>query len=144
TDNYQGVDVVDPYQWLEGDDDEVKAWSDGQNRYARSILDARPDRAALEKEIRAIIAAPVVTYGVPVPAGGKLFAYRKDPDKQQRELVVMDSPEAAASATLVLDPTTRGSALTAIDWFVPSPDGSKVAVSLSEGGSESGTLHIIG
>ena len=38
----------------------------------------------------------------------------------------------------VIDPTGR----TAFDWFVPSPDGGKLAVSLSEGGSESGTLHV--
>src|SRR5207247_11147417 len=31
---------------------------------------------------------------------------------------------------------------TAIDWFVPSRDGNRVAVSLSTGGSEDGTLHI--
>ena len=30
---------------------------------------------------------------------------------------------------------------TAIDWFEPSLDGTKVAVSLSKGGSEDGTLH---
>ena len=38
----------------------------------------------------------------------------------------------------VIDPTGH----TAFDWFVPSPDGDKLAVSLSEGGSESGTLHV--
>ena len=31
---------------------------------------------------------------------------------------------------------------TAIDWFFPSPDGKLVAVSLSEGGSESGDVHV--
>src|SRR5437016_3842849 len=31
--------------------------------------------------------------------------------------------------------------MTAIDWFVPSLDGKHVAVSLSKGGSEDGTLH---
>jgi prolyl oligopeptidase len=48
-----------------------------------------------------------------------------------------------AKARTVLDPnvldTTGG---TAIDWFVPSPDGKLVAVSLSQGGSEDGTLHV--
>src|SRR3569623_1430389 len=29
-----------------------------------------------------------------------------------------------------------------MDWYVPSPDGKLVAVSLSEKGSEDGTLHI--
>src|SRR5947207_3134960 len=36
-----------------------------------------------------------------------------------------------------LDP----SGATTIDWYVPSPDGRLVAVSLSENGSESGTLY---
>ena len=38
----------------------------------------------------------------------------------------------------VLDPTGG----TAIDWYVPSPDGRRVAVSLSRGGSEDGDLHV--
>lgn len=36
----------------------------------------------------------------------------------------------------------RGSGGTAIDWFSPSLDGRLVAVSLSVGGSEDGTLHV--
>ena len=42
----------------------------------------------------------------------------------------------------MLDPNvldTKGT--TAIDWFVPSLDGKYLAVSLSQGGSEDGTLH---
>jgi prolyl oligopeptidase len=42
----------------------------------------------------------------------------------------------------VLDPNvldTKGT--TAIDWFVPSLDGKYVAITLSKGGSEDGTLH---
>ena len=31
---------------------------------------------------------------------------------------------------------------TTIDWFVPSPDGRRVAVSLSEHGTEDGSLHV--
>src|SRR5262249_58523583 len=38
----------------------------------------------------------------------------------------------------VIDPSGH----TAIDFYVPSLDGSKVAVSLSENGSESGTVHV--
>src|SRR5205823_3520755 len=46
------------------------------------------------------------------------------------------------SEKVVLDPNvldTKGT--TAIDWFVPSSDGRYVAMSLSKGGSEDGTLH---
>jgi prolyl oligopeptidase len=43
---------------------------------------------------------------------------------------------------VVLDPNVLDAkGTTAIDWFVPSLDGKYVAVSLSKGGSEDGTLH---
>ena len=144
TDTYHGVAVVDPYRWLEAENDEVKAWSDAENRRARALLDRLPDLDALRKEVRAIVAAPGIQYFALTPVGGKWFALRKDPTKEQPELVVMDDVGRAEAARLVLDPTASGGAHRTIDWFEPSPDGKRVAVSLSEGGSESGTLHIVG
>ncbi len=144
TQTYHGVKVEDPYQWLEADTDEVKAWSDGQNAVARKALDAYPNLPQLREEIRAFVAAPVTRYWAFQPAAGKVFAMRKLPDKEQPDIVVMDSPEAAGSAKLVLDPTAGRDKLTAIDWYEVSPDGTKLAVSLSSGGSESGDLHIVG
>ena len=144
TDTYHGVEVLDRYQWLEGDTDEVKAWTDAEDRWSRAILDKLPGLATLREELRAYFTAPLTSYGSFTPAGGKLFALRRRPAAQQRDLVVMTSPEAAAEATLVLDPTAGGDPHRTIDWFVPAPDGSKLAVSISEGGSEAGTLHIVG
>src|SRR2546430_4465814 len=47
-DEYDGVKVEDPYQWLEKDDDpQVKAWSDGQSQRTRAYIDKLPDRAAI-------------------------------------------------------------------------------------------------
>ena len=143
TDTYHGVKVDDPYQWLEADTAEVRAWSDGQDRYARFVLDRLPGLDTLTEEIRAIIAAPITRYGSFKPAGGKLFASRKLPTKEQAEIVVMDTPEQAAEARLIFDPTAAGDKTTSFDWFVPSPDGTKVAISISTGGSEAGDLHIL-
>ena len=54
--------------------------------------------------------------------------------------VAGDSPD---DAQVLLDPNALDeSGTTAIDWFVPSPDGRLVAVSLSKGGSESGDVHV--
>ena len=45
---------------------------------------------------------------------------------------------------MLVDPNQIDSkGTTAIDWFEPSLDGKKVAVSLSKGGSEDGTLHFL-
>jgi prolyl oligopeptidase len=145
TDTYQGgtVPVDDPYRWLEADDADVQAWSDGQNQWARGILDKLPERAAIRSELQAYYEAPITKYYELVPAGKALFGLRKDPAKQQPELVVLADPAKPEDAHLVLDPTAGGDATQAIDWFVPSPDGSRVALSVSVGGSETGTLHII-
>ena len=64
------------------------------------------------------------------------------PPKQQPMLVTLDSANDLKSEKVLLDPNqidTKGT--TAIDWYEPSLDGKKVAVSLSKGGSEDGTLH---
>src|SRR5213076_637275 len=53
------------------------------------------------------------------------------------------SADDVKSEKMVLDPNVLDAkGTTAIDWYVPSRDGKFVALSLSQGGSEDGTLHI--
>ena len=45
-DTFHGVEVEDPFRWLEDwSSEEVKTWSAAQNAAARKILDALPGRA---------------------------------------------------------------------------------------------------
>ena len=68
---------------------------------------------------------------------------RNDPTQQQPVLVVLDANGDPASAKAVIDPNALDpSGKTTIDWSRTSPDGKLVAVSLSQNGSEIGTLHI--
>ena len=142
-DTYHGVSVEDPYRWLEGDGADVAQWSDAQNAHARRILDGLPDVEKLREEIAAILRAPITEYGAVQVAGKRLFLLRRQPAKEQAELIVATAPDKVAEAKLVLDPTATGNVHRAIDWFVPAPDGTKVAVSISEMGSEAGDLHVI-
>jgi len=143
TNTYHGVAVVDPYQWLEANDDAAHAWSAAHDAHARNTLDHLPEIDALRRELHDIIAAPLTSYGGFVAAGGKLFGYRKQPTHEQAELIVMDDPSKPAAAHLILDPAAAGGPQQTIDWMKPAPDGSKVAVSISFGGSEAGSLHIV-
>jgi len=143
TDTYHGVAVSDSYRWLESDDAAVHAWSAAQNQHARAYLDRLPDLATLRKELRDIIGAPIVRYGELTSSGGKMFALRKQPTHEQAELVVMADPAAPADAHLIFDPAASGGAQQTIDWARPSPDGKKVAMSVSVGGSEAGELHVV-
>src|SRR5213083_1949929 len=140
---YHGVTVEDPYQWLEADDDsQVKAWSDARNQQTRKNLDSFPDRTAIEKQLQEWYAKTSPSYSSLVSRPGILFATKFQPPKQQPLLVTLASADDLKSEKVVLDPNvldTKGT--TAIDWFIPSSDGKYVAMSLSKGGSEDGTLH---
>jgi len=144
TDEYQGVKVEDNYQWLEQDDDPaVKAWSDAQSRRTRDYLDKLPDRTGIEKQLTEWYAKTSPSYSGIVSRPGILFARKFQPPKQQQMLVTLASADALKSEKVVLDPNKLDpSGRTAIDWFVPSHDGKYVAMSISQGGSEDGTLHV--
>ena len=143
SDEYHGTTVEDPYQWLEKDDDpEVKAWSNAQNQRTRAYLDKLPDRAAIEKQLTEWYAKASPNYSSLVSRSGILFALKFQPPKQQSLLVTLASADDLKSEKVVLDPNVLDAkGTTAVDWFVPSLDGKHVAVSLSKGGSEDGTLH---
>ena len=144
TDEYQGVKVQDDYQWLEKDDDPaVKAWSDAQNQRTRKYLDQLPDRVAIEKQLTDWYAKTSPSYSGIVSRPGILFAFKFQPPKQQQMLVTLSSADDLKSEKVVLDPNKLDpTGKTAIDWFVPSRDSKYVAMSISQGGSEDGTLRI--
>ncbi|HEV3393920.1 MAG TPA: prolyl oligopeptidase family serine peptidase [Chthoniobacterales bacterium] len=144
TDEYQGVKVQDDYQWLEKDDDpEVKAWSDSQNQKTRAYIDKLPGRASIEKQLTEWYAKTSPSYSGIVSRPGILFAMKFQPPKQQQMLVTLTSADDLKSEKMVLDPNALDSkGTTAIDWFAPSQDGKYVAISISQGGSEDGTLHV--
>ena len=152
SDTYTGVAgprrVTEDYRWLESlDDPAVKDWVTLQNAATRSDLDALPARLAIRDELKQLIGNAPVTRSAFEFVGGKLFALKRQPPKNQPMLVVLDA-EATTAGTLdservIVDPNTRNEkGTTAIDWYVPSRDGRLVAVSLSDNGSEKGTLRI--
>jgi prolyl oligopeptidase len=146
TDIYFGTTVRDDYQWLEHlDDAKVKAWAAAQNARAQSFLAALPGRTQLAAQVKKLIVSAPTAFSDLHAVAGKIFALKFDPAKQQKFLVLLESPDNPVDEKSVLDPTAIDpSGATAIDWFVPSPDGALVAISLSKNGSEEGDLHFIG
>jgi prolyl oligopeptidase len=144
TDTYQGVSVVDDYQWLEDPKAAaVQAWSDAENVRARAILDHLPQRAAIEKRVDALIRSNSESFGGIIDRNGKLFSIKEDPKKQQPFIVLLPDLEHPEQARVLLDPNVLDpTGHTAIDFFVPSLDGKSLAVSLSKGGSEAGDAHV--
>jgi prolyl oligopeptidase len=140
-DTYHGVVVGDPYRWLEdGKDPKVKAWSDAQNVYARSVLDRLPQAAPVKARLSTLLGHPSPRYFSLVTRGKRSFVMKDQPPKQQPFLVV----DEGGAARVLLDPNALDAkGTTAVDWFVPSHDGKLVAVSISKGGTEAGDVHVI-
>src|SRR4051812_37782301 len=93
-DTYHGVTVTDDYRWLEdGTDKEVRAWSEAQNAHARSVLDQLPGASELRERLTAILAAKTTHHFRLAVRGGKLFALRRQPPRQQPFLVVLPAPD---------------------------------------------------
>ncbi len=136
-----GTVVHDHYRWLEaGGGEAVSAWVAAQNARTRSVLDAGPRRAALERRLRQ--AMDVGSLGGFLPRGRRLFSHRRPPGADQPLLHVSDLD--GRGERVLLDPAAMGAdAATAIDWWVPARDGELVAVGISEGGSENSTLVLV-
>jgi len=144
TDTYNGVQVVDNYRWLENySDPAVRQWSDQENQYARGYLDRLPARAVLYDQLKQLYTHPSPGYFALVSRPGLLFALKSEPPKEQALLVTLASPDDTASERVILDPNQLDSSGgTSIDFYASSTNGKYVAVSLSQGGSESGDVHV--
>ena len=144
-DHYPRATVIDNYRWLEdAASPATKAWVQLQNVHARALLDSLPDR-------RPILAAKVkleadthVSYSNLSQRNGKTFALKYAPPLEQPLLIMLTDVDDLSTVRVVFDPNafdpTGG---TSINWFSPSPDGSKVAICWSTNHSERGDVHTL-
>lgn len=140
-DTYWGVDVPDPYHWLEDlDSTETTAWVAAQNAAARAHLDRLPGRDALRARLAALWDHDA--HGTPVLEGGRTFATFRAAGADQAVLRVQDSPDA--SPRVLLDPNTWSTDGTvSLAGWRPSPDGAHVAFAQADAGSDWQTWRVV-
>jgi prolyl oligopeptidase len=133
-DEYHGERVADPYRWLEDPDAApTRAWIDAENALTAQYLAEIPGRERIHARLTELW--NYERYELPDPRGGRLFYRRNDGLQNQSTLYVVDRPEAAPR--VLLDPNTLSQDGTvALMSYEPSRDGTKVAYSLSDGGSD--------
>jgi prolyl oligopeptidase len=144
TDTYHGVAVTEDYRWLEdASSAQATAWTKAQQQRTRAYFDAIPWRDAVRARVEQLLKADRTTYRQLVPGGSSFFALKEQTPRQQPFLVVLTDLFDPATERVVVDPDAIDpSGETAIDFFVPSPDGTRVVVSLSEHGTEDGSLYV--
>ena len=146
TDTHWGVEVDDPYRYMEVQDDpEVVEWLKGQAEYTESVLGGLPMRKELYERLTELDqGAPYTTFGVRRLASGDMFYLRRNAGENLAKLYY--HPADSDSARLLVDPETigaEGEQHYSLGTYMPSWDGSYVAYGLAQGGSELTTYHIM-
>lgn len=133
-DQYHGVQVADPYRWLEdADSAETAAWVHEQNELSASYLSAIPARAGFKKRLEALW--DFQRRSTILHRGNAWFQFRNSGLENQDVLYVMDSPRG--DGRVLLDPnalSTDGTA--ALNAWSISDDGRWLAYAVSRSGSD--------
>lgn len=133
-DSYHGVEVEDPYRWLEElDSEETKAWVDAQNALSRPYLENISKREAIKDRLTELW--NYERYGLPFKEGGKYFYTHNDGLQNQSVLYVTSS--LGAEPRVLIDPNVFSKdATVSLRLYSVSPNGKYIAYSISDGGSE--------
>lgn len=129
-----GVQVEDPYRWLEDDQsEETKAWVTTQNKFTQDYLSTLPQRDAINKRLKNLWNYERIA--LPSEFGGRWFFSHNSGLQNQSVLMVSDSLDA--EPRVLLDPNTLSEDGTSslANWR-PSEDGTKLVWSTSKGGSD--------
>jgi prolyl oligopeptidase len=134
-----GTKVTDPYRYFEAMDARTLDWIKSQGAYARAVFDAIGPRAALYKRMSDFIASFPSVNGY-ARAGGREFFEERIAD--DFDLMVKDARGTRKLVDIAALRAAHGGEAYAIDYFLASPDGAKVAVGISKGGSEAAQLSV--
>ena len=135
-DVYHGVEVADPYRWLEDDvreSEAVKNWVDAQNEVTFAYLDTIPERDIVKGRLTELW--DFERYGTPYKEGGRYYYSYNNGLQNQNVIYVQSSLDGEAE--LLIDPNTwSDDGTVALAAYYPSPDGRHVAYLIQDGGSD--------
>lgn len=141
-DVYHGVEVADPYRWLEAmESAEVRSWVEAQNAVSVPHLASIPQRDRIERRLTELW--NYERCRIPEKRGGRVFFRHNEGLAGQDALYVIEG--RGPERRLLLDPNripTEAENDTLVE-FVPSVTGRYVAYALSPGGSDWITWRIL-
>lgn len=139
-DNYFGVEVPDPYRWLEDDKSEETAqWVKAQNDVTFGYLSKIPFREKIRNRLTDIWDYPKIS--APFKKGGKYFIFINDGLQNQSVLYIKDNLKS--KARVILDPNKLSEDGTAaLAGLGISKDGKYIAYAIAYGGSDWNEIYV--
>ena len=141
TETLYGTTVVDPYRYFEKMEPRTTAWMKAQGAYTRSVLDSIAPRAPLLQRISDFVGGFGFIEGY-AEHGGRAFYQERAPGADAFDLKVRDTRGTRTLVDIAALRAANRDMPHAIDYFLASPDGTKVAVGISKGGSEDSSLFV--
>ena len=134
SDIYHGIEVKDPYRWLEDPDSEATiAWVTAQNKVTTDYLDQIPSREKIKSRLTQLW--NYEKYSSPFKRGDRYFYFKNDGLQNQDILYTLES--LAAEPSVLLDPNTLSADGTvALSGIAISDNGQYLAYGLSTAGSD--------
>jgi prolyl oligopeptidase len=139
-DNYHGVEVADPFRWLEDSHSEAtQTWIDAQNQLTAKFLEGIPGRTRIQQRLTHLW--NYERYSAPFRRGGRYFYFRND--GLQNQSVLYTLPNLEAEPQVLLDPNQLAAdATVALAGMSVSEDGQLLAYGLSSAGSDWQEWHV--
>jgi prolyl oligopeptidase len=135
-DEYHGVQVPDPYRWLEDDvreSDEVRSWVTAQNDVTFGFLEAIPEREAIRKRLTELW--DYEKFSSPFKAGGRYYYFHNTGLQNQSVLYTMET--LSSSPRILIDPNEWSQDGTvALAGLAFSDDGKHVGYGVQDAGSD--------
>ena len=140
-DEYFGVEVADPYRWLENDTSaQTAAWVEAENKVTNAFLQKIPIREKLLKRMTELVNYEKI--GAPRKRHGKWYYYRNNGLQNQYVMYVMD--ELGGEPRVFLDPNALSDDGTvALKGVFFSNNGKWAAYSISRSGSDWQEFYVI-
>jgi len=140
-DTYFGVQVPDPYRWLEDDNSEdTKKWVEEQNKVTFGYLDKIPYRKKLKSRLEKLADYP--RYSAPFRNGEYFFFSKNDGLQNQSVLYMQKGLEGTAE--ILIDPNKFSADGTSqLAEYALSKDGKYVVYGISAGGSDWREVHVM-
>lgn len=131
-----GVDVADPYRWLEDDvrvNPKVAAWVADQNKVTDAYLDTLPGRDAFKNRMTELY--NYERFGLPRKAGTRYFYTRNDGLQPQSVLYVREGLKGEGRTLIDPNGWAKDGATALAEW-TPSEDGRHLLYSVQDGGTD--------
>jgi prolyl oligopeptidase len=136
-----GRKITDNYRYMEALDPSTIAWMKSQGAYTRSLLDGIKPLAPLKTDVAKFSASFGLIQGY-VRFGTRGFYEERAPGSDNFDLMVSDGAGIRKLVDVAALRAANGGKPFAINFFLASPDGNKVAVGISEGGSEDASITV--